>query len=91
MRILEEGVNREYATYSVQYVYHNGEETCIKQRSFTVPRWQSLNIMGILAAALEQLDYMDICSDEWPLDQWKREQGSGSAVSEGYVKRSRRM
>jgi hypothetical protein len=68
------------ARYLVLYKYHNGYEPYVVQKLVKVPFWQSLNIAGILTAAMLQLNYFELCSDKWPIDEWDRNKGKGSAV-----------
>lgn len=66
--------------YSIRAGYHNGIEATLTQRTFTVPRWQELNVLGLMLAGLAALGYNSLTLDEWPDDQYKREEGRGSAI-----------
>lgn len=92
LHIIEEEVTVDQPrVYTIRYGFHDGQETVIQQRQISVPRWQSLNIMGMLYAALSKLDYLAMCSDAWPMDQYEREEGQGSAIPVAFIERTKRQ
>lgn len=66
--------------YDVTFYYHDGADVVRTQRTMRVPRWQSLNLMGIMLGALMQMPYEGLCSDNYPREAYERAEGSGSVI-----------
>ena len=88
LEISEEQLTMQGNTvYIARFGFNDGTDARLHQRVFHVPRWQSLNVMGLTMSALMKLEYAELCSDEFPMDAYEREHGSGSAIPDEVVRR----